>query len=179
MNEQVTCKPLDETEKKGRCPARDGQQMRLSQRIAETVLPLIAIASNILYSTCGTGCSALKGTLFGFDLIYIGSAFMVAYLCLTILDRSRIADEYEGLKPILQKLITMMICGALGGEMILIRFQVVENTFCPFCLFFAACVFSLFVIRLKQLEKYSAVAGFMAGVLTFAIFFQGRVVPLY
>jgi len=153
--------------------------MGLPHRVAETVLPLIAVASNILYSTCGTGCSALKGTLFGLNLVYVGSAFMVAYLCLTVLDRSRIAGGHERLKSILQKVITMMICGALGGEIILVRFQVVEKTFCPFCLFFAACVLSLFIVRLKQLDRYAAVAGFMAGVITFAVFFQGRVIPLY
>jgi hypothetical protein len=72
-----------------------------------------------------------------------------------------------------------MLAGALGGELLLVRFQIVHQTFCPFCLAFALCLAVLFAVHFPRMHKGLALAAFAAGVAAFALFFQGSVLPLY
>lgn len=73
----------------------------------------------------------------------------------------------------------MLLSGALGGEVILVRFQIVKGVFCPFCLAFAFCLLVLFSLRVKEMNRYLAVVSFLAGIMVFALFFRGLVVSLY
>ena len=108
----------------------------------------------------------------GLDLTVIGILYMVALLAMVLLPVSRWAASVVHLR-------TMLLSGALGGEILLVRFQVVNDTYCPFCLAFGSCILVLFAANLTKMNRYLALGAFLAGIAAFALFFEGSVLPLY
>jgi hypothetical protein len=74
---------------------------------------------------------------------------------------------------------TMTLYGALGGEVLLVRFQIVHDIYCPFCLAFGLCVVALFAANFTKMNKYLALGAFLAGIAAFALFFKGSLLTLY
>ena len=141
-------------------------------KIVNLLFPVIGVGLMIFYEVCDTSCSSLRGTFWGIDLKYIGILFMVALLALNLPPVSRYVAPASHLR-------TMMLSGALGGEILLVRFQMVNDTYCPFCLAFGLCVLILFVANFLKMNKFLALGAFLAGVGAFALFFKGLVLPLY
>ncbi len=141
-------------------------------KIINLIFPIIGVGLMIFYEVCDTSCSSLRGTFWGVDLKYVGIIFMTALLALNMPPVSRLVIPVGHLR-------TTMISGALGGEILLIRFQVIHDTYCPFCLAFGLCIMILFAANFLKMNKYIAVGAFLAGLGAFAIFFNGSVLPLY
>ncbi|MCX5828576.1 MAG: hypothetical protein NTV58_11335 [Deltaproteobacteria bacterium] len=142
------------------------------QKLTNIIVPVIGIGLMISYEVCDTTCSTLRGTFLDVDLKIVGILFMVALLAMIPLRKSRFYASSEHLQ-------TMMLAGAVGGEMLLVRFQIVNDTYCPFCMAFGLCVLALFAVNFMRMNKYLALGAFCAGIGTFAIFFQGSILPLY
>lgn len=136
------------------------------------ILPVIGLGLVIFYRLCDTACSALQGKLLGVDLKVVGILFMVALLAIVPLQRTRLSSPAGHLR-------TLMLAGALGGEVLLVRFQIVHETYCPFCLAFGLCIVLLFAAHFPRMNKYAALAAFLAGAGVFALGFTGSVLPLY
>jgi len=141
-------------------------------KIINIVFPLIGVGLMIFYGVCDTSCSSLHGTFLGLDLKVIGILYMVALLALTLPPASRWAASVRHLR-------TMLLSGALGGEMLLVRFQIVNDTYCPFCLAFGSCILVLFAANFTKMNRYLVLGAFLAGIAAFALFFEGSVLPLY
>ena len=140
--------------------------------IINVAFPIIGVGLMIFYGICDTSCSSLQGTFMGLDLKLIGILFMAALLVLTLPPASRWAASICHLR-------TMLLSGALGGEILLVRFQVVNETYCPFCLAFGSCILILFAANFTKMNRYLALGAFLAGIAAFAMFFDGSVLPLY
>ena len=141
-------------------------------KIINVVFPIIGVGLMIFYGVCDTSCSSLQGTFLGLDLKVIGILYMAALLALTLPPASRWAASVRHLR-------TMLLSGALGGEILLVRFQVVHDTYCPFCLAFGSCILVLFAANFTRMNKYLALGAFLTGIAAFALFFEGSVLPLY
>ena len=141
-------------------------------KIINIVFPVIGVGLMIYYGVCDTSCSSLKGTFMGLDLQVIGILFMAVLLVLALLPVSRWAASAVYLR-------TMLLSGALGGEVLLVQFQIVNDTYCPYCLAFGSCVLILFAANFTKMNRYLALGAFLAGIAAFALFFEGSVVPLY
>jgi uncharacterized membrane protein len=100
-------------------------------KIINVVFPIIGIGVMVFYEVCDTSCSSLQGTFLGLKLEVIGILFMAVLLMLAMLPASRRADSSEHLR-------IMLPSGALGGETLLVRFQILYDTYCPFCLAFGS-----------------------------------------
>jgi hypothetical protein len=149
-------------------PVRQDKLMK----ILNLIIPVIGAMLMVFYEVCDTSCSALRGTFLGVDLKYVGILFMAALLALNLPPVARYAVPVSHLR-------TMMLAGALGGEILLVRFQIVYDTFCPFCLAFGLCVLILFAANIPKMNQYLALGAFLAGLGAFALFFAGSVLPLY
>jgi len=136
------------------------------------IFPLIGMGLMIFYETCDTACSYLQGTFWGIDLKIIGILFMAILLTAAF---SPVSGSFV---PV-NLLHTAMLSAALGGEILLVRFQIVQDTYCPFCLAFGMCVLVLFASNFSRMNKYLASGSFLAGISAFALFFEGSVMPLY
>jgi uncharacterized membrane protein len=141
-------------------------------KIINLVFPAIGIGSMVFYEVCNTCCSSLQGWFMGLNLKVIGILFMAVLLTFALPPVSRWNDS-------VQRLRIMLLAGALGGETLLIRFQVLHNTYCPFCLAFGSCILILFFANFTKTNRYPALGAFLAGVVAFALFFDGSIVPLY
>jgi hypothetical protein len=102
----------------------------------------------------------------------VGIIFMAALLALTLPPTSRFSASVRHLR-------TLLLAGALGGEVLLVRFQIIQETYCPFCLAFGFCIAALFAANFTKMNKYLALGAFLAGMAAFALFFEGSVLPLY
>jgi hypothetical protein len=141
-------------------------------KIINAVFPVIGIGLMIAYGVCDTSCSSLRGTFLGVNLKAIGILFMAVLLVSTLPPASCYAASVNNLR-------TMMLAGALGGEVLLVRFQIVHDIYCPFCLAFGLCIVVLFAANFTKMNKYLVLGAFLAGVVAFALFFKGSVLPLY
>jgi uncharacterized membrane protein len=141
-------------------------------KIINVVFPAIGIGLMVFYGVCDTSCSSLQGTFLGLDLKVIGVLYMAALLALTLPPASRWAASVRHLR-------TLLLSGALGGEILLVRFQVVNDTYCPFCLAFGSCILVLFAANFMKMNRYLVLGAFLAGIVAFALFFEGSVLPLY
>lgn len=141
-------------------------------KIINIIFPIIGIGVMVFYDVCNTACSSLQGTFLGLDLKWIGIVFMATLLVLALLPDTRWAGPVGHLR-------TMMLSGALGGEVMLVQFQIVHDTYCPFCLVFGTCVLVLFAVNFSRMHRYLAGGAFLAGIAAFALFFDGSVLPLY
>ena len=141
-------------------------------KIINVAFPAIGIGLMVFYGVCDTSCSSLQGTFLGLDLKVIGILYMAALLALTLPPASRWAASVRHLR-------TMLLSGALGGEILLVRFQIVHETYCPFCLAFGSCILFLFAANFTRMNKYLALGALLAGIAAFALFFEGSVLPLY
>lgn len=141
-------------------------------KIINILFPLIGVGLMIVYGVCDTSCSSLQGTFLGVDLKVIGILFMALVFALIVPPASRYATFVNHLR-------TMMLSGALGGEVLLVRFQVVHDIYCPFCLAFGLCVVALFAANFTKMNKCLAIGAFLIGIAAFALFFKGSVLPLY
>jgi uncharacterized membrane protein len=141
-------------------------------KIVNILIPIIGLGLTIFYEVCDTSCSALEGEFLGVELKVVGIFFMVALLVLIPLHSTRISALIGHLK-------TVMLAGALGGEMLLVRFQIVHETYCPFCLAFGLCIVILFAANFHRMNRYLALFALFAGVGAFALLFKGSALPLY
>ncbi len=141
-------------------------------RTVNLLVPVIAIGLMAYYSICDTSCSSLKGTLLGRDLVTVGILAMTALLVIAVLPRSLFNEPVVWLQ-------TMVLSGGIGGEAVLVRFQVVHGTYCPYCLGFGMCLLILFAANFTKMDRRLALCACLAGGVVFALFFKGSVLPLY
>jgi len=142
-------------------------------KINNIILPIVGLGLMIFYEVCDTSCTYLQGTFAGVDLKMVGILHMAVLLLLNL---PSLSHRHTGL---VNNLRTMMLSGAVGGEVILVRFQIVHNTYCPFCMAFGLCILVLFTAHFQKMSKLLALVCFSAGIIAFALFFKGAVLPLY
>lgn len=136
------------------------------------LLPLVGIALMVVYEYCDTSCSYLRGTFFGVDLKWVGIIYM------GVLFFSACVGGWPS-AYVVGHLRTILISAAVGVELFLIAWQIVKDTYCPFCLAFSVCIFILFGINVRFMNKGMMVAALLAGLLLFTLFFEGQAAPRF
>jgi len=141
-------------------------------KIINVAFPLLGMGLMIFYQVCDTSCSYLQGTFWGVDLKIVGILFMAVLLALALPPASRCTVPVNILRA-------SMLSAAVGAEILLVRFQIQQETYCPFCLAFGICILILFAANFSRMNRYIALGSFLAGMGAFALFFVGSVLPLY
>jgi uncharacterized membrane protein len=141
-------------------------------KAVNAAVPIIGAGLMVYYRICDTSCSSLKGSLLGLDLAAVGIIAMAVLLVLAVLPRALCTEPVSWLR-------TAILSGGLGGEVILVRFQVVNGIYCPYCLAFGACLLVLFAVNFPRMDRRLAAGAFLAGVIVFSLFFKGAVLPMY
>lgn len=136
------------------------------------VLPLASICLIIYYRTCAEACRNLKGEFLGVDLEMWGLLLMVFLLALNPLRRTRLGSTARWVS-------TVLICAALGAEVVLVHFQVTKGVYCPYCIAFCLVIVLLLVVNFKDMKKSLAFSAFAGGLLAFLLFFHGSALSLY
>lgn len=133
--------------------------------IFTVVLALIAMGIEFYYSICAGSCSYLKGDIFGIGLQYVGIAFMVCTIALSILKKYL---------PLL-----FLLSAGIGVEIYLVGFQIWHNTYCFYCLAFGGVLVAQFLINVDWKWIKLILVFVLAALILFPIFFHGSVTPVY
>jgi uncharacterized membrane protein len=140
--------------------------------VINIIFPAIGIGLMIYYRICDTLCSSLKGTLFDVELEIVGIIIMAVLLIIAMLTRSRCVTPVGYLR-------TMILSGSIGGEILLVRFQIMHDVYCPYCLAFGTCILILFAANYMKMNRLLALGAFLVGTAVVGIFFKGYFLPLY
>jgi thiol:disulfide interchange protein DsbA len=135
------------------------------KRIVNVALPLVGLVVIGLYNYCGASCTLLKGEFLRIDLAYLGLGYAVLIALLAFLRQ--------------ESFHLAALSMGIGTEFYLVSFQIINETYCPFCLAFAAILAFLFCYNFRRsrlpLMGLAAAAGFLA----FFLLFKGVVTPAY
>jgi len=146
--------------------------LNTTRDIANIAVPLLGAGIMVYYGSCETTCATLSGSLFGIDLKIVGVSFMVVLFLFNLI-------ALPELRRYIVHLRASMLAAALGGEALLVRFQIVHDTFCPYCLAFMACLVALFAFNTGRFTNWRIAGGcFVAGVAAFFLWFEGAVGPM-
>ena len=129
------------------------------------LLGLAGLAILIIYKSCPGSCQYISGTLLNIDLSLAGAVLMLSYLVLLLFKKELWAFR--------------LIALALGGEVFLIGYQVVNQVFCPYCLSFSAAVIVLFLLHLRQARRLLTGILVISGFVIFLLGFSGQLFPSY
>ncbi|MHB8773179.1 MAG: hypothetical protein ACYC7J_19460 [Syntrophales bacterium] len=111
-------------------------KIRDRRAMATVALAVVGIVAMVYYSVCETDCSYLKGDIFGIDLKYVGSAYMLAIIVLALSGQTA--------------LVRILLAWGIGVEVHLVAFQVGNDVFCQFCLAFGAAVLLAFIVNYEK-----------------------------
>lgn len=138
--------------------------MKNGRYIANLILPLVGIGLIVYYSLCGQSCSYLKGGILGIDLTYVGLLFTALLFIVGLL-------KWETIQ-------LLLLSAAIGTEAYLVKFQVQQGVYCPYCLLFGGVLLALFLLNFRVSRKLLMTVFFVLGFLFFALFFQGATRPV-
>jgi hypothetical protein len=135
------------------------------RRLVNTLLPLIILADMVFYQFCFSSCAYLKGTLLGIDMKLVGLIIPIPLIILALC-RANL-------------LYLLGVCFGVGGEIILISFQIKGGIYCPYCLFAATVMVFLFIFNFNRSRTFLMALFVVIGALFFQFFFQGSLIPTY
>jgi hypothetical protein len=138
----------------------------LAKRYAiNIVLLIIGVGVVIFYTLCGDTCTYLQGGIFGIELQYLGITYVSILILFNILKKDL--------------MILMLLSAGIGVELFLVGYQIIYNTYCPYCLIFAAIIFIQFLLNMDWSKKLLIMVCIALGFFGFFIFFQGSAFPVY
>jgi hypothetical protein len=135
------------------------------RKTVNCVLPLAILGIMIFYNTCTSGCSSLAGSILGLDMKYVALIVPLPLVILTLLNQ--------------ELLLAMALSFGLGGELMLISFQISHGTYCPYCLASGAILVFLFFFNFRWSHKLLMAVFVLIGFLFFQAFFHGSTLPTY
>lgn len=107
--------------------------IKKSRTVLTILLALAGIGVMVFYDYCGSGCSYLKGDVWGIDLKWVGIAYMAVIIVYAALRQT--------------PLVRMLLAAGLGVEAFLYSFQVHNDVYCPFCLLFSLMLIAAFIVN--------------------------------
>ncbi|NJD57096.1 MAG: hypothetical protein FIA94_11935 [Nitrospirae bacterium] len=137
------------------------------------VLPALSIIAIVIGQLCASLCAFIEGDILGIDLNIFGILFYSLLLVLLLVHKKFYPEER------LMKAITAVASLGAGAELILIKFQVENNVYCPKCLVSGFFFLVLFFLVAGHLKKWVVIALIAAGLLFTSFTFNGSIIPSY
>lgn len=138
--------------------------MRYSKKWGNLGLSLTGIIIVILYSLCEDSCRYLQGSIYGFNLKYLGVVYM------------GILSVFNFLKYDIFFLLLLSL--GVGAELYLIGYQVKNSVYCYYCLSFGAVIGLLFILNFGKVKKVLVIISIVTGFLLFGLLFEGATTPV-
>jgi thiol:disulfide interchange protein DsbA len=139
-----------------------GQFVSDHRRIINVGLSILGLMVIVLYYFCGSTCLYLAGTVLGIDLKIWGLIYLGVFAVIALLKQDALACVFLSV--------------GLGGELFLVGYQVMHQTYCPYCLILALIIALLFVINLDKRKVTVTLLSTILGFVFLTAFFQS--IPL-
>jgi uncharacterized membrane protein len=137
------------------------------------VFPALALFTLIIGNLCKESCVFLHGDILGIDLETLGIFFY------SLLFVSVIFSRKSSLKDQVMKLITVIVSIGVGAEIILLKFQIQNKTYCPKCLISGFFLFVMFFILFRYIRIWLVILLIVCGAIFTSFTFNGSIVPSY
>lgn len=137
------------------------------------IFPVLCILTIIIGRLCASKCSFIQGDILGIDLNILGILFYSVVL-LSLLAYKKFYPEER-----LIKAIAAVVSIGMGAELVLIKFQIENNVYCPKCLISGFFFMVLFFLVARHLKKWVIIVLVAAGLLFASFTFNGAVIPSY
>ena len=135
--------------------------------------PAISLLTVIVGQLCSTRCAFIRGDILGVDLNIFGMLFYALLLVSALLYRKLYHEDW------LLKAITVVVSLGVGAELILIKFQVQNNTYCPKCMISGFFFLVLFFVVARHIKTWVVILLILLGILFTSATFNGSVIPSY
>lgn len=137
------------------------------------ILPALCILTIVIGQLCASKCAFIQGDILGIDLNIFGILFYSLLFVSLLVYRKLYHEDW------LMKAIAAVVSVGVGAELVLIRFQVENNVYCPKCLISGFFFLILFFLVARHLKKWIIVLLVAAGLLFTSFTFNGAVIPSY
>jgi thiol-disulfide isomerase/thioredoxin len=137
------------------------------------VFPALALLTLIIGHLCRESCVFLHGDILGLDLETFGVFFYSALLLAVILFRSFSFGEGG------MKLIAAIVSIGVGAEIILLKFQIQNKTYCPKCLISGFFLIGMFFVISRHIKAWIVILLIVFGAIFTSLTFSGSVIPSY
>lgn len=137
------------------------------------VFPALALVSLVVGQLCARWCEYLRGDILGIDLNAFGMGFYSLLLVSAVVHKKLYPRDW------FIKAITVVAAVGVGGELVFIKFQVENSTYCPKCLVSGFFFLAMFLLLAGNIRKWVAVLLITVGALLTSLTFSGSVVPTY
>lgn len=137
------------------------------------ILPALCILTIVIGQLCASLCAFIEGDILGIDLNVFGILFYSMLLAALLAHKKLYPRER------LMQAIAAVVSAGMGAELVLIKFQIDNNVYCPKCLVSGFFFLVLFLLIARQLKKWVVILLVAAGVIFASFTFSGSVVPSY
>jgi hypothetical protein len=145
--------------------------MSLQNRV--WIFPALALLTIIIGQMCNTSCVFIQGDIIGLDLDIFGIVFY-SLLLLSFIFYKKICPRDWVIKT-----ITAVVAVGVGAEIVLIKFQVQNNTYCPKCLISGFFFLTMFFVMARRIKTWVIVLLILFGAVFTSLTFSGSVIPSY
>jgi len=137
------------------------------------ILPALSILTILLGQLCATRCAFIQGDILGIDLNIVGILFYSLLLISLLVYKKFYPEDW------LMKAIAAVASAGVGAELILIKFQVENNVYCPKCLISGFFFLVMFFLVARHLKKWIIILLIATGLLITSFTFNGSIIPSY
>jgi protein-disulfide isomerase len=137
------------------------------------ILPALSILGIVIGQLCAAKCAFIQGDILGIDLNIFGILFYSLLLVSLLVYRTFYPEDW------FMKAIAAVTSVGVGAELILIKFQVENNVYCPKCLISGFFFLVMFFLVARHLKKWIIILLIASGLLFTSFTFSGSIIPSY
>lgn len=145
--------------------------MKLQDRV--WIFPALSLLTLVIGQVCSERCAVLRGDMLGLDLNIMGMLLYFLLLVSTVLYRKFYPRDR------LIKMVAAVVSAGIGAELILVKFMIQNNTYCPKCLISGFFFLAMFFMVAPRLKKWVVILLIVVGALFTSATFSGSVTPTY
>jgi uncharacterized membrane protein len=147
--------------------------MNLQKRL--WIFPALSLATIIVGQICSTSCAFIHGDILGMNLDLFGILFY-SMLILSFIVYKKIFPRDWFINT-----MTAAVAAGIGAEIIFVKFQIQNNTYCPKCLISGFFLFAMFLIMImsRRVKSWLIVLSIVFGAVFTSFTFNGSVIPSY
>jgi len=137
------------------------------------IFPVLCILTIVIGQICAEKCAFIQGDILGIDLNIFGILFYSVLLISLLVYKKLYPEDW------LMKTIAAVASMGVGAELVLIKFQVENNVYCPKCLISGFFFLVMFFLLARSLKKWVIILLIAAGLLFTFFTFNGSIIPSY
>lgn len=137
------------------------------------IFAALALSTLIIGKVCKGSCVFIHGDILGLDLEVFGLIFY------SLLIMAVIFYEKYYPKDWMIKLITAIVSIGVGAELVLVKFQIQNRTYCPKCLISGFFFLAMFFVLARHMKIWIVTLLILIGAIFTSFTFNGAVIPSY